>query len=214
MKFPRLSIDQKLCVPARWTRHCVHERVPARSVRGMVNWRLRTDLDGPPEAPGLARIGPPGRGAPYWPVFAVLVVPKLPVSVPRSRPPAGKRLLFLDAHRQRLARCAAGAIRASPVRWLVFFFAIAHGDGAYKASRRSQCPGLDHWPVLRDSWECNYMKQRRLLDRSAEGILFVLLSSRGTNKTVKTISRTCQEVSEAIPPAFSSTKLHGLFATS
>src|ERR1700674_2581059 len=49
-----------------------------------------------------------------WPVLPALAVPRHPVVAPRSRLPSGKRLLFLDGH-QWLARCAARAIRASPV---------------------------------------------------------------------------------------------------
>src|SRR5207244_4939880 len=47
-----------------------------------------------------------GRWSPRWPVLPVLAVPSQPVVVPRSPPPSGKRLLFLDVH-QWLARCAA-----------------------------------------------------------------------------------------------------------
>src|SRR2546429_1928743 len=59
-----------------------------------------------------------GRWSPRWPVLPVLAVPSQPVVVPRSPPPSGKRLLFLDVH-QWLARCAARAIRASLVPKLV-----------------------------------------------------------------------------------------------
>ena len=56
-----------------------------------------------------------GRWSPHWPVLPALAVPTHPVVAPRSRLPLGKRLLFHDVH-QWLARCAARAIRASPVR--------------------------------------------------------------------------------------------------
>jgi len=114
------SVEEALGL-TRWPCHCVHDRVPARSIRYTALRHWRADLEGTPEVPDLVKIWPHGRGSPRWLVLPALAGPRHRMVVPRSRPLSGKRQLFLDAQGWR-AQCAARAIRASPSATTCCFF--------------------------------------------------------------------------------------------